>query len=244
MDKPLRRPALSKEVRDYIKQYILENDLKGGDPLPPENQLVEELGVGRSSVREAIKSLQSLGIVESRRGYGLFVREYNMDPILETLSFSMRSDPVRFQELLRIRIWLETGVIREAVQEISDESIAELEAIMNAWQERVGSEQDHIDLDKQFHIVLYDSVNNFTLLKLFEVFWTAFEQLRLKTITEGSPDITINQHLGVLEAVKLREPELAAERLIEHFDYVIVEAQRAVTEQELQMKVDSEETNN
>ena len=65
MEKPLRRPALSKEVRDYIKQYILENDLKGGDPLPPEHQLVEELGVGRSSVREAIKSLQSLGIVEA-----------------------------------------------------------------------------------------------------------------------------------------------------------------------------------
>jgi DNA-binding FadR family transcriptional regulator len=97
MQKSLRGPALSKAVRDYVKQYILENDLKGGDPLPPETHLVQELGVGRSSVREAIKSLQSLGIVEARHGDGLYVREYNMDPILETLSFSMRGDPVRFQ---------------------------------------------------------------------------------------------------------------------------------------------------
>ena len=234
MEQPFRRPALSAELRDYIKQYILENDLKGGDPLPPENQLVQELGVGRSSVREAIKYLQSLGIVESRRGDGLYVREHNMDPLLEALSFSMRSDPVRFQELLRVRIWLETAVIREVVQDINDEGIAELEAIMTAWQERINSGQDHVDLDKQFHIVLYSSVDNSTLLELFDVFWTIFNELRFKTIVEGEPVTTIRQHLGVLEAVKLRDPELAAQRLIEHFDYVIVQAQRAVAEHRLQ----------
>ena len=234
MGKSLRGPALSKAVSDYVKQYILENDLNGGDPLPPETHLVQELGVGRSSVREAIKSLQSLGIVEVRRGDGLYVREYNMDPILETLTFSMRSDPVRFQELLQVRIWLETAVIREAVQEINDEGIAELTAIMNTWQERVDSGKDHVDLDKQFHIVLYGSVNNRTLMKLFDVFWAAFDELRFKTIIEGKPATTIRQHLGVLEAVKLRDPELAAQRLIEHFDYVIVHAHRAVAEQKIQ----------
>lgn len=234
MEKPLRGPALSKAVQDYVKQYILKNGLKGGDPLPPETQLVQDLGVGRSSVREAVKSLQSLGIVEVRRGNGLFVREYNMDPILETISFSMRSDPVRFQELLRVRIWLETAVIREAVQEISDEDIAELEKIMDTWQERIDSDLEHVDLDKQFHVVLYSSVNNRTLMKLFDVFWTAFDELRFKTIIEGSPTITIQQHLGVLEAIRSRDPELAAQRLIEHFDYVIVHAQRAVEAQEIQ----------
>jgi GntR family transcriptional repressor for pyruvate dehydrogenase complex len=126
-------------------------------------------------------------------------------------------------------------VIREAVQELSTEEIGELEAIMNAWQERVNSGQDHVDLDKQFHLILYGSVNNTTLIKLFEVFWTAFEELRLKTIIEGSPEITIRQHLGVLEAVKLRDPELAAQRLIEHFDYVTVHAERAVATQEVRV---------
>lgn len=238
MEKPFRGPALSKAVRDYVKQYILENDLKGGDPLPPETQLVQDLGVGRSTVREAIKSLQSLGIVDVRPGNGLYVREYNMDPILETLSFSMRSDPVRFQELLQVRIWLETAVIREVVQEISDDGIAELEEIMDTWQERVNLGQDHIDLDKQFHLVLYCSVNNRTLIKLFDVFWTAFDELRFKTIIEGRPDTTIRQHLGVLEAVKSRDPELAAQRLVEHFDYVIVQAQRAVAGQEMHAQAD------
>ena len=74
MDKPLRGPALSKAIQEYVKQFILENDLKGGDPLPSETHLVKDLGVGRSSVREAVKSLQSLGIVEVRHGDGLYLR--------------------------------------------------------------------------------------------------------------------------------------------------------------------------
>ena len=62
MQKQLRGPALSKAVRDYVKQYILDRKLQGGDPLPPETQLAQDLGVGRSSVREAIKALQSLNL--------------------------------------------------------------------------------------------------------------------------------------------------------------------------------------
>ena len=92
METSLRRPALNELIRDYVKQYILDQGLCAGDPLPSEIQLAQELGVGRSSVREAIKALQSLGIVEVRHGEGLYVRPYTFDPILETLSFGMRFD--------------------------------------------------------------------------------------------------------------------------------------------------------
>ena len=93
MKQSLRGPALYTSIRDYIKEYILEHDLKPGDSLPPEGQLVEDLGVGRSSVREAVKSLQSVGIVDVRQGNGLYVRELNFDPMLETFLFGMQFDP-------------------------------------------------------------------------------------------------------------------------------------------------------
>ena len=93
MNTPLRGPALSEAIRDYIKDYIIENKLKAGDSLPPETQLVETLGVGRSSVREAVKALQSLGIVEIRRGNGLYVRETNFDAMLEV--FKSQIDEAR-----------------------------------------------------------------------------------------------------------------------------------------------------
>lgn len=228
MEKPLRGPALSKAIRDYVKQYIIEYELHGGDPLPSETQLAQDLGVGRSSVREAVKSLQSLGIVEVRHGNGLFVREYNLDPILETLSFSLRSGPLRLQELLRIRIWLETAVIREAVDKLTEADFAELDAIMGDWEKYIDAGKDHIDLDRRFHLLLYNAVENETLTKLFEVFWATFANLRIKTIEEGDPVITLRQHYGVLEAVKLRDSDLAAERLVDHFDYMIEHTRLAV----------------
>ncbi len=76
MDIPFRRPALNELIRDYVKQHILDHGLSAGDPLPSETQLAQELGVGRSSAREAIKALQSLGVVEVRHGEGLYVRAF------------------------------------------------------------------------------------------------------------------------------------------------------------------------
>ncbi|MWR20550.1 GntR family transcriptional regulator, partial [Helicobacter pylori] len=91
--KSLRQPVISEAVRDYIKEYIFAHNLQPGSPLLPESQLVEELGVSRSSVREAVKALQSLGLIEVRRGDGLYVRATNFDAITEILSFNLRLNP-------------------------------------------------------------------------------------------------------------------------------------------------------
>ena len=126
MDMPLRGQALNEAIREYIKDYILKQKLKPGDALPPEPQLMEELGVGRSSVREAVKWLQSLGIVEIRRGNGLYVRNVNFDPVLESLSYNMRFDPNMFAEVFQLRVWLESAAIENAVARISAVSYTHL----------------------------------------------------------------------------------------------------------------------
>lgn len=226
MKKSLRGPALSKAVRDYVKQYIVEHKLEAGDPLPPETHLAEDLGVGRSSVREAIKALQSLGIVEVRHGNGLFVREYNMDPILETLSFGLRSGPVRLAELLQIRLWVEAAAIREAVTKISELEIAELDNLMQEWQERAHSSEKPFpndfcaDLDEMFHRSLYSTLKNHTLNKLFEVFWIVFDELDLPTTGDFDALMTYQDHKQILDAVRQRDPILAEELLISHFGYL------------------------
>ena len=133
MEKPLRRPALNEAVRDYVKQYILEHSLSAGDPLPPETQLADELGVGRSSVREAIKALQSLGIVEVRQGNGLYVREYNFDPILETIGYGINLDTKMLSELAQVRLMLEQAAIEEAVERIEPAALEQLEQLMIRW---------------------------------------------------------------------------------------------------------------
>jgi DNA-binding FadR family transcriptional regulator len=217
----LKRPALNEVVRDYIKQYILDNRLSAGDPLPPETQLVGQLGVGRSSVREAIKALQSLGIVEVRHGDGLYVREYNFDPVLETIGFAMQFDTTTLSELVQIRFFLEGAIIEDVVKRISETDLLQLDGIMEVWQTRAQKNEPFSDLDEAFHRTLYNIVGNQTLIKLLEVFWIAFENLDDQLVNDQQPTaVDYQSHMAILEAVKAQDPHLAHERLMQHFKHL------------------------
>jgi DNA-binding FadR family transcriptional regulator len=223
----LRGPALNQIIRDYIKQYIFEHGLNGGDPLPPETRLAQDLGVGRSSVREAIKALQSLGIVEVRQGDGLYVREYNFDPVLETLSYGMRFDTTTLAELAQIRIWLEAALVEEAVKQITPQKVAQLEAVIQQWADRAAKNLPGTDLDERFHRLLYETLNNQTLIKLLEVFWIAFENFEVKTTPATPQAVTLEQHQAILEAIKAGDAPLTRQRLLRHFHHLQEKIRRA-----------------
>jgi len=88
--KPLARPPLLHvSVQESLKSYIDDNALAPGAPLPPENDLAQQLGVSRNSVREAIKALESLGILETRRGIGVFVKAFSFEPLLANLAYGL-----------------------------------------------------------------------------------------------------------------------------------------------------------
>lgn len=205
MQKSLRGPVLTEAVRDHVKQYILDHNLKEGDPLPTESQLAQELGVGRSSVREAVKALQSLGIVEVRHGQGLYVRAYNMDSIFENFSFGMRFDPITLKEWLQIRTWLESAVIEESIQSLSPEALDEMEQILKEWERRLEANQPHVDLDERFHKLLYSGLKNETLEKFLSVFWIVYKNLEIVTHLAPSYDEKLNtleEHRQMLEGIK------------------------------------------
>ena len=220
MDKPFRGPELNEAVQLYVKQYIIEHNLNGGDPLPPENQLAEDLGIGRGSVREAIKALQSLGIVEVRRGHGLFVREYNLDAILENFTFGMRFDPNTLLDLLEARILLERAAIEDTILRIGQEELEQLEEVMASWKKCVRAGKSYKELDEEFHRILYSPLKNQTLMKLFEVFWIAFENLDVDIIQQSNPEEEFETHQAILNAAKARDTELARQLLVEHFSHL------------------------
>jgi len=220
MKQSLRGPVLYTAIRDYIKQYILEHDLKPGDSLPPEGQLVEDLGVGRSSVREAVKSLQSVGIVDVRQGDGLYVRELNFDPMLEAFLFGMQFDPDTLAELLQIRIWLEVAVIGDAVEHIGTDEITKLEALLATWEQRIQAGEEYSDLDESFHEIIYGVLDNQSLMKLFSAFWISFTSLENEITHDPDPEAVISFHRSILEAIKTRDPGLVRKQLSQHFDHI------------------------
>lgn len=220
MKQSLRGPALYTSIRDYIKDYILKHDLKPGDSLPPEGQLVEELGVGRSSVREAVKSLQSVGIVDVRQGNGLFVRELNFDPMLETFLFGMKFDPRTLAELLQIRIWLEVAVIGDAVAHIDAEGVKKLEELLVKWDQRVAAGEEYSDLDESFHEIIYGVLDNQSLMKLFSVFWVSFTSLESEITRDADPENVVEAHRSIVEAIKTKDASRVRSELLRHFDNI------------------------
>ncbi|MDJ0757712.1 MAG: FadR/GntR family transcriptional regulator [Ardenticatenaceae bacterium] len=209
----LRGPALSRSIRDYIKDYIVSHNLKAGDPLPSEGQLAEALGVSRSPVREAVKALQSLGIIEARRGEGLFVREWNFDPVLETLHYGMRISPKTLGELYQIRVWLEVSVIVEAVRRITDDQITDLEIVMLKWERAVRAGESYVQFDQAFHEHIFAVLGNETLVRFFKVFWAAFDNFGDNAILSSDPERTLKQHQEIMAAIKSKEPQLAQQKL-------------------------------
>ncbi|MBZ0294440.1 MAG: FCD domain-containing protein [Anaerolineae bacterium] len=221
MSKIPSNPIMSELVSRYVQQYIIEESLQPGDQLPSEAQMVEELGVGRGSVREAIKILQSLGIVEIQRGNGLYLREYNFDPLLAILVYGMRYEPRMFNELGQIRIWIESSIMDEVVAKITPDDLAELEQIMADWEAEIRAQRPPQASDEAFHAVLYRQVNNQTLNKLLQAFWLAFAELADPDapFNEREQRIHLRDHQAILDAIKAGDVALARQCLLNNYAY-------------------------
>lgn len=219
MEKLPRGPMLNRVIQDQIKQYITVNRLEEGDLLPPEGQLASDLGVSRGSVREAIKSLESLGIIEVRHGDGVRVRAFNFDPIFDLLSYGLVYDPVRAAEILQIRVWLEVAAVADAVDKLSDAALDEVAALLDQWQAKATRGEDVSDDDRSFHRMLYTPLDNESLIRLIDIFWVIYHSLAVEKIgADRDPLATVQVHRELLEAIRARDAALAAQRMRQHFN--------------------------
>ncbi len=233
MEKLNRGPMLTRAIQDQIKRYVTDNALRPGDSLPPENQLAAILGVSRGSVREAIKALESLGIVEVRHGCGVIVREFNFDSVLELLSYGLVFDRSRIGEMLQIRKWLETAAIGEAIEKITDQQIHEIDEVLTRWEARIANGQSTAEEDRAFHRLLYAPLNNASLISLLDIFWVVYHAVPIRAITTDlQPTTTIQDHREILEAVRRRDAAEARQRVLDHFRNIEERIQRAACRQE------------
>lgn len=219
--KPVKKPkTLQLFVQDSIRDYIFENQLQPGDSLPPEGQLAEQLQVGRSSVREAVKALELAGIVESRRGSGLFVGSFSLDPLLDSLPYNLVSDLHQLNEILDIRRVLEMGMIKDAIEKQTEDQIGKLENNVEKMKSLADENKKFPAEDRKFHQILFENLHNKTLLKLLDVFWLTFNRYSKYVDRESvSAQILYERHLAILNAVKNKDVESAQTALSNHYQY-------------------------
>jgi DNA-binding FadR family transcriptional regulator len=213
-----RAPLLHVTVQESLKNYIEANALKAGDPLPPETFLAQQLGVGRNSMREAIKSLESLGIVETRRGIGVFVKEFSFKPLLDNLAYGLQDSLRDVEELREIRRVLETGLIDKTIEMVSPDDLAELRRVTAQMKKRAERNESFAREDQEFHQLLFRCQNNHMLSALIDIFWVAFNKAsNFNNLDNPNPLDTWRDHHEIVEAVANKNVEQARRRLDDHY---------------------------
>ncbi|MFJ9889744.1 FadR/GntR family transcriptional regulator [Streptomyces sp. NPDC091287] len=220
----MARPTMAQDIERRIKELILDRALGPGDPLPTEPELMELFTAGRVSVREALKALQAMNVVEIRRGFGTFVGSLSLTPFAEGLAFRAvvrhgRGEP-GLLELMKVREALETGLVGAVSAGIPAEDLAALRNLV-ATMEAEAARDGRVAraTDRAFHLALYASLDNHLLSEVLDAFWAAMDRVRAST-DDGhqDPDVTCAQHHAIVAAVAAGDGARAASAMRAHFD--------------------------
>jgi DNA-binding FadR family transcriptional regulator len=212
-----RPKRLHESAQETIREYVLRNNLGAGDALPGEMELARQLGISRNSVREAIRALESIGVLEVRRGRGVFVREFSFEPLLEGLAYGLLFQLREVEELVDIRCVLETGMIERAMDAMRPENLEQLRATVERMKGLAAQNTPFEEEDRRFHALIFQGIDNGTFLRLLDVFWLAYRHASSHIGGDRDPVRTWKDHVAILEALEAGDVDRARGALEHHY---------------------------
>ncbi|MBU2551049.1 MAG: FadR family transcriptional regulator [Proteobacteria bacterium] len=233
---PVARRRLSDDIVDQIKTMILERDLRPGERLPSERDLVDMFRVGRTPIREAIRTLDILGVLDVRAGHGVFVKEPDVNSYLknmqESLNFLVELEKKTFIEILDVRQVLESHTAALAAKNATKDDLSLLEKtfqdllyIQRAYEKAPteANARNWIEADFNFHKFVAQCSHNGVLEVMITSIKTLVHRssrklLSLPDLLELAQDF-INEHKQVMEAVKSGSSERASQAMTDHLNH-------------------------
>lgn len=213
---PIKRMNLRDRIAENLREYILSSGLAPGDKLPSETELASRFKVSRTALREALKTLEGMSIVCSRQGEGIFVAAFDMESLIDSLSYNVRFGGEDIREVLEIRKVLELAWIERAVKSASEQQISRLERVVSEMRAVANAGKDITALDMKFHDILYQEVANRLFYRLSTIFWKLL--VTQKTWLDPDRFASVERHERLLNAIRKRDAELAFREMAVHFD--------------------------
>jgi GntR family transcriptional regulator, transcriptional repressor for pyruvate dehydrogenase complex len=214
---PINSPRIYEEIVRQIRTLISEGKLKSGDRLPPERDLAERFRVSRASVREALRSLESMGLIEIRLGEGTFVREISVDSLIEPLALVILTQREAVGELFEARRLLEPPIAGLAARRSTKEEVQEMERILEEQGKEVAAGGTGLAQDAAFHAAIASSTNNRAITRIVHAVIDLLTQSREESLQiAGRPTRSHEDHLRILEAIRGRRSAAARRAMLDH----------------------------
>ncbi|MGI9101600.1 MAG: FadR/GntR family transcriptional regulator [Terriglobales bacterium] len=216
----VRRNRIYEEIARQIEKMILEK-MKPGDMLPPERQLAERFRVSRSSIRDAIRTLEMAGIVEPRQGSGTVVRELSNDSVVNPLASVLVQKRKMVGELLEVRKMIEPGLAARAARNATAEEIADMREILRRQKVKHDQGELSIEEDNEFHYTIALAADNSVVLKVLDVLMDLLRDTRERSLqVEGRPDKSLAGHQQILSAIEAQDAAAAETAMRQHIEAV------------------------
>ena len=222
----VRKTKLYEKVALQIRGLIGDGLLKPGDKLPPERELAETFQVSRSSLRDAIRSLEVMGLVEARQGEGTIVLDLDASKVASPLSTILQQKRELVSELLDMRRIIEPPLAARAALRATAEEIGQMEKVLGRQKEKVDRGELAVEEDTEFHYALASAAKNSVILKIVDVFMDLLRESRERSLqVEGRLQKSFLGHKRILSAVRRHDAaaaETAMERHIEEIEGIVL----------------------
>lgn len=213
---PIKREPVATQIARGLVEYILSGDLTPGERMPSERQLAEAFGVGRSAMREALKALSLIGLVEVRQGDGTYVRRADSALLSEVIEWGLLLGEKRTMDLVEARQELEASIAGLAAMRRSEEDLAELKQLLDRMADATGSEP-FVDADVAFHLKLAEAAGN-TALRDIHSSVQALLRTWISRVLSSSANMipSYQEHVPIYGAVARGDAEAARQAMQAH----------------------------
>ncbi len=217
----ISKDAVPKEITSRLLDMIREKALRPGDQLPPERELAAMMGVSRPSLREALRALALMNVLDIRQGSGTYVSSLDTELLIEHLDFVYSLDDSTFLELFEARKVLEAGIVALAAQRITEKQLDALQEIVTRSTKNINDLEAFLQNDRELHESIMLVADNPILTRFMVSLSKLGVASRSRTVRiPGVAEQTIEDHQSIVAALRNRDPERAKTAMLVHLSNV------------------------
>src|SRR5262245_50027256 len=217
----IKKTRIHEEVFGQIHQLIKEGRFKAGDQLPSERELAETFRVSRTSVREALRALESQGLIVSRTGMGNFVADLPVESLVGPLARLLIDEKKALADVFEMRKLIEPQIAALAAERATESDVAQLKRIVAKQSDAVSRGETGVEADAELHFSIGRATQNRALQKLVSGLMEMLGRSREESLqTSERRDASIDSHRRIIAAIEKHDKVHARDEMLRHIEQV------------------------